>query len=148
MPITLAKVVSDISEDLGGFMSKIGLTESGLEAPIRDAVPLAGGTLSDPTEVTDADLSTVTNYPRLLIFARLHTIRRLWGLWAEVDQKDGDVEQKLNQLAERLEKKEKAILDQLKDPEIAGIVVIETPPVIGQIKAGETIPVFPFNPYL
>jgi hypothetical protein len=149
MPITLAKVVEDLSEDLSGFMSKVGMTEESLHSPIRDAVPAAGGVLADPTEVTDADVATVTSYPRLRIFATLFTIRRIWGKWAEVDQKDGDVDQKLNQLGDRLEKKEKAILEELKDPELTELIsVVETPPVIGTIKAGETSPLFPFNPYL
>jgi hypothetical protein len=84
----------------------------------------------------------------LLVYAKLHTIRILWGKWAEVDQKDGDVEQKLNQLGDRLEKKEKALLEELKDPELAASQIVETPPVIGIIKAGATVPINPFHPYL
>lgn len=148
MPITLAKVVEDVSEDLSGFMAKVNMSGEGLYSAIRDAVPVAGGTLADPTEVTDGDVATVSSYPRLLLFARLYAIRRIWGKWAEVDQKDGDTEQKLSQLWGAIEKKEKAILEELKDPELSAVQVIETPPVIGTIKAGETTSFIPFNPYL
>jgi hypothetical protein len=148
MPITLSKTVEDLSEDLSGFMAKVGMNGDGLHSAIRDAVPVAGGTLADPTEVTDGDVATVTSYPRLLVFARLYAIRRIWGKWAEVDQKDGDVDQKLSQLWGALERKEKAILEELKDPDLAAIQVIETPPVIGVIKAGYTDPVVSSYPYL
>lgn len=148
MPINLDKAIEDVKGDLSGFMGKLGLVDADLLAPIRDAVPLAGGVLGDPTEVTDGDIASVTSYQRFLLFARINTVKRMWGRWAEVDQKDGDVEQKLNQLGDRLEKKLKALQEELKDPELAALAVIETPPVIGQIKAGETYPIYPVNPYL
>lgn len=148
MPITLDKAIEDVRGDLLGFITKLGMVDADLLGPIRDAVPTAGGVLADPTEVTDGDVATVTSYQRFIILARINVVKRMWGRWAEVDQKDGDVEQKLNQLGDRLEKKAKALLEELKDPELAATLIVETPPVIGTIKAGETTPIYPFNPYL
>jgi hypothetical protein len=101
-----------------------------------------GGTIAQYPFVTDGDLASVTQGPeRVALIALLNVLKTIWGHWAKFDQRDGDTDQKLSQIADRLEKRIKAIEESLLNPETAGgVIVMPSAPEIGIIKAGTERP--------
>ena len=70
--------------------------------PIGYAIRQNGGTVSDPTVITDADVSTVSDLDALLDVAELRLCRNIKGNLDVVDIKTGPLDEKLSQLVDSL----------------------------------------------
>lgn len=152
---TRADVQKVLIRELGPFLAVSGLDgetqdtpNDSLENAIGRAITSSGGTVANPPTVTDDDVATVTGgFYKLAVLAEYYLLDTIWGNWPYVDQKDGDTEQKLNQLADRLEQKQEAILAQITDPTIIEAMKVPGPPVIGRIKTGSLGFMSPRNPF-
>lgn len=110
MALTRAAAEAVLVRRLGGLLAAAGLavTTAGANADLNDplawAVGQAGGSVSDRTAVTDADLTTVDGDDRLLDLAELRALESVAGNLALVDVTFGPHKESLGQLGERLEK--------------------------------------------
>jgi hypothetical protein len=155
---TRADVQKVLVRELGPFLGVAGLDgetqdtpNDSMENAIGRAIVDSGGTVASPPEVTDADVATVTGgFYKFMLLCQFYLLDTIWGNWPYVDQRDGDTEQKLNQLAQRLTEKQDAILKQLTDPEIIGALKLPGRPIIGTIKPGSNPfqVLNPFHPFL
>lgn len=153
MALTRALVERELIGDFGPYIAICKLnaviqdgTNPSLEGPIREAVIAAGGTIEEWPFVTDGDIATITGSAvRFMFFARINVLEKVWGNWAHVDQKSGEEQQMLDQLAKRIKEKIAALKEELKDPEILGIDVVG-PPSSGVISVGSYIQHDPLNP--
>ncbi len=71
--------------------------------PIGYSIRQNGGTVSDPTVITDADIATVDDLDALLDVAELRLCRNIKGNLDLIDIKVGPREEKLSQLAVSLQ---------------------------------------------
>jgi hypothetical protein len=124
--LTVATLEEELAEEIGPYLAICGMdavpTPDGsnvsMRGPIRKAVARSGGTIAEYPFVTDADVATATADPeRIALRARLYGLEKCWGNWAKFDQRDGDTEKKLRQLGEALEKRIKALKDELNEEE-------------------------------
>jgi hypothetical protein len=151
---TLAEVQTLLVGELGPFLEVTGLDQTtgtpnaSLMPAIGLAISAAGGTIQNPPTVTDTDVATVSGFYRFVTLAKYYLLDTIWGNWPYVDQRDGDTEKKLSQLAERLQKKQDAIEKALKDPDAIAALKVPGPPRVGAIKVGSTGHLNPFNPFL
>jgi hypothetical protein len=152
---TRADIQKVLIRELGPWLSVAGLDgetqdtpNDSLEHAIGRAITSGGGSVLAPPTVTDDDVATVTvGFYKFAVLAQFYLLDTIWGNWPYVDQKDGDTEQKLNQLADRLVKKQDAILEQLADPSIVEALKVPSPPLITRIKSGSVGFMLPLNPY-
>ena len=157
MAWTKADLEAELWEAFGPYFNLVKLdtmnefgTRPGLHSIIRDAVEASGGTIANPPEVTDTDVATMQlghlGYQKV---ASLYALEKIWGNWAKVDVKGGLTEQKLNQIAERIQAKIKAIQAELADPDSPTSIITTPIPAsdIGVMIAGIVIPHDPFAPY-
>lgn len=148
--ITVATLEEALAEEVGPYFTVCKLdstptldgTNKDMRGVIRDSIEQAGGSIADWPNVTDGDLATVQTGPRKLV--KLMIIRGLekcWGNWPKWDQKDGDSEQRLRQLADGLLKRIEQLQAELaaKPGEEGGDAIIAQAPEIGQIKAGSYV---------
>lgn len=155
MALTLTDVQKALVTQLGPFLDVAGLDGVTQDTPnlsmqdaIGRAITSSGGTVASPPEITDSDIATITaGWYRFTLLAQYHLLDTIWGNWPYVDQKDGDTSQSLNQLAERLTKKQEAIMAGLKDPELLAALKVPGPPRIAKIIAGSRGGMTPFNPF-
>lgn len=156
MALTRADVQKVLVRELGPFLDVAGLDGTTFETPndamenaIGRAITSSGGTVVSPPDVDDADVASITNnWYTFIMLCQYYMLDTIWGNWPYVDQRDGDTEQKLNQLAERLLEKQKAIQDALKDPELIDALKVPGPPMIAKIIPGSRGFLRPLNPYL
>jgi hypothetical protein len=153
----MAWTVADLEAELWGAFGplltlvKLSTVVDGsrpaLRSVIRDAVEAAGGTVANPPEVTDDDIATIPVghliYRKL---ADLYILEKIWGNWALVDMKKGTTEQKLSQLADRIQKKIEELKKELADPDspIASLGIPIPAAEVGKIIAGSYVPHDPF----
>ncbi len=150
MPMTVATIEGELLVLLGPYLSAVGLdsttadgTNVALRGPIRRAVSRLGLPTADPHSVADGDLAglTLAGLETLLSLAEWRALVVCWGNWPEVDEKAGEESQNLSQLADRLERRIKALKDELgpiaEDP-AAGLT--PGPSASGLIVAGRRMP--------
>jgi hypothetical protein len=142
MPATRAALEDELVQELGPIAVAAGISLvrvddviASLNGPIRKAIVAGGGSVVDPTFVTDADvISATAPFDTLVTFARIAFIEKILGNYAFVDMKSGELSQSLNQLAVRLKDMLAAIKEELKDPEAIAALQVAGPPVIGVIE--------------
>lgn len=152
---TRADIQKVLIRELGPWLSVAGLDgetqdtpNDSLEHAIGRAIIGSGGTVQNPPTVTDADVGTITGgFYSFAVLAQYYLLDTIWGNWPYVDQRDGDTEQKLNQLADRLQKKQEAIQEQLKDPDLIAALKVPPLPMIARIKVGSSGFLLPANPF-
>ena len=119
-----------------------------LEHAIGRAITASGGTVLSPPTVDDSDVASITsNFYSFAVLCQYYLLDTIWGNWPYVDQKDGDTEQKLNQLADRLTEKQAAIEKQLADPALVDALKVPPPPLLVRIKSGSIGFMTPVNPF-
>jgi len=79
--------------------------------PIGYSIRQNGGTVSDPTVITDADVATVDNLDALLDVAELRLCRNIKGNLDVVDIKTGPIDEKFSQLVSSLKDDIKSLED-------------------------------------
>lgn len=87
-----------------------GVTANGsnpdLNSPLGYAVRMCGGTVADPSNVADSDLSTLSSvFDKLSDLAEYRTLENISGNLDLVDISEGPHRESLGQLAERVEKR-------------------------------------------
>lgn len=87
-----------------------GVTANGsnpdLNSPLGYAVRMCGGTVADPSNVADSDLSTLSSvFDKLSNLAEYRTLENISGNLDVVDISEGPHRESLGQLAERVEKR-------------------------------------------
>lgn len=155
MAWTVETMEAELWSAFGPYFTLVGLgvvdgggARPALRAIIRDAVEAGGGTIADPPLVTDADIATMKighlGYKKVVA---LHALETIWGNWAKVDVKSGTTEQKLDQLAKRIQDKIKALTEELADPDSpTSILGIPIPAAdIGEIIVGSYVPHDPYR---
>ena len=88
-----------------------------LNDPIARAVRDLGHSVASAVLVTDADVAAVTDAEtdQFLDIATLHTLEAILGNLDDVDIRVGPLSEKLNQLAEQIERKIMRLLSSLED---------------------------------
>lgn len=108
---TRANVELEIVSRASAWMAASGLavttagSNASLNSPIAWAIRQAGGTVSDPALVADADVATVSDLDLLYDLAELRTLENVLANFTGVDKKAGPVELKSSQMADRIEKR-------------------------------------------
>lgn len=87
-----------------------GVTANGsnpdLNSPLGYAIRMCGGTVADPSNVADSDLSTLSSvFDKLSDLAEYRTLENISGNLDLVDISEGPHRESLGQLAERVEKR-------------------------------------------
>lgn len=87
-----------------------GVTANGsnpdLNSPLGYAIRMCGGTVTDPSNVADSDLSTLSSvFDKLSDLAEYRTLENISGNLDLVDISEGPHRESLGQLAERVEKR-------------------------------------------
>lgn len=148
MAATVNSLIAELTEEFGPVMAAASMPDSYLLGPIRKAILQGGGSIADPPSVTDADVQTATApFDTLVTYAKLHLIRKFLGNYAGVDMKSGEESQSLSQLAKRMQELQTEVKEDLKDPDDPLTMRRPTPPQIGIIQEGTSIPggVYPFR---
>lgn len=154
--LTVATLEEALAEEIGPYYAVCRLnatptadgSNKDMRGVIRDAVELAGGSIADWPNVTDADVATVQTPPRRLVkIMILRGFEKCWGNWPKWDQKDGDAEHKLRGLGDALVKRMDQIKAELeaKPGEEGGEPFVESAPEIGQIQVGSYIANDPYR---
>jgi hypothetical protein len=107
---TRANIELEIVSRASAWMTAAGLavttvgTNASLNSPIAWAIRTAGGTVSNPALVADADVATVASadYDFFLDLAELRTLENILANFSGVDKKAGPVELKSSQLGDRI----------------------------------------------
>lgn len=153
MPTTVATLQAELLEECKPIASIVGLDvetvegiATSLAGPIRKAIIAGGGTVSDPPNVTDADVATASaGFDSLALYGKFFLLKKCRSRWHLVDMKSGEESQMLNQLSTRLKELENEIKEDLKDPDAIENVKVAGPPSIGIIEAGRTRIYDPFS---
>lgn len=147
MPLTVAAIEAELLILVGPYLRRVGLdgttadgTNVALRGPIRRAVLTLGLTTAGPVAVVDADVAAVAGFAleKLLDVAELKALEMCWGNWPEVDQSAEGTSQSLSQLADRLERRIKALMERTVKPygPAAESGFIPGPSMHGLIRAG------------
>ena len=147
MPLTVAAIEAELLILVGPYLRRVGLdgttadgTNVALRGPIRRAVLTLGLTTAGPVAVVDADVAAVAGFAleKLLDVAELKALEMCWGNWPEVDQSAEGTSQSLSQLADRLERRIKSLMERTVKPygPAAESGLIPGPSAHGLIKAG------------
>lgn len=110
MAVTRANAETELVTRLGPWLSNVGMavTTAGANASLNGALAYsivkAGGAVTDPALVTDADIATVPDIYKLYDLAELRTLESILSNFTLVDAKAGPVEAKNSQFADRLER--------------------------------------------
>ena len=155
MELTVALIEAELLVRLGPYLKRVGLdgtaadgTNAALRGPIRGAVWWLDRATADPIAVVDADVAGVAGFAleRLLDVAELKALEICWGNWPEVDQQAGEERQDLSQLADRLERRIKALTERITKPYGPTVEGGPGPSACGLIRAGRCVPVGPRPP--
>ena len=121
MAVTRANLESILVSRDGPLMEAAGMavtvvgTNADLNDPIGYGIRASGGTVADPSLVTDTDVGTVslTYFDLLLDRSELRLLENILGNLALVDITAGPRSEKLSQLAEQVGRKIKWLKEQL-----------------------------------
>ncbi len=149
MPLTVAAIEAELLIMVGPYLRRVGLdgttadgTNVALRGPIRRAVLAMGRTMVDPISVTAVDIANLAGFEleKLLDVAELKVLEMCWGNWPEVDQSAEGTSQSLSQLADRLERRIKALMERIARPygPDAEAALIPGPSAHGLIRAGRS----------
>jgi hypothetical protein len=154
MALTIAAMEEELIEELRPYMAITKMdvsTKDGnnvsLRSVIRRAIEACGGSIADFPYVTDADIATITaGAGRLWLVARIYLLEKVWDHWAKFDERKGDTDQKLREVAKDLAKRVDTLKEELANPEEAGgVAILPSAPEVGEISAGSDIPHDPFR---
>ncbi len=113
MALTRAQCETELISRCGKLLTAAsldGVTANGsnpdLNSPLGYAVRICGGTVTDPSNVADSDLSTLSSvFDKLSDLAEYRTLENISGNLDMVDISEGPHRESLGQLAERVEKR-------------------------------------------
>ncbi len=113
MALTRAQCETELISRCGKLLTAAsldGVTANGsnpdLNSPLGYAVRICGGTVTDPSNVADSDLSTLSSvFDKLSDLAEYRTLENISGNLDLVDISEGPHRESLGQLAERVEKR-------------------------------------------
>lgn len=120
---------------LGPIMTAAGMDGStvdgsnlALNGPIGKAIRDLGYAVTSITEISDADVAQITEaqYDEFLDTATLHVMEAVLGNLDDVDIRVGPRSEKLNQLAEQVERKIKRLSESLVQNYGYGLATLET----------------------
>lgn len=119
---TRADVETDLVSRIGAWMVAAGLdgatvdgSNLSLNSAIGWAIRQAGGTVTSPSAVADADVQTVTDYDLLTGLAELRALESVLGNYTAVDKKAGPVELKSSQLGDLIVRRIAQLTQWLRD---------------------------------
>lgn len=113
MALTRAQCETELISRCGKLLTAAsldGVTANGsnpdLNSPLGYAIRICGGTVTDPSNVADSDLSTLSSvFDKLSDLAEYRTLENISGNLDLVDISEGPHRESLGQLAERVEKR-------------------------------------------